>query len=62
MPFSEELVRLYCRLPGGQAPRRVIDQLTESRVIETVDPASRQPGQRRGAFLYRPTAPDASVR
>ena len=62
MPFSEELVRLYCRLPGGRAPRRVIDQLIEHRVIETVGQAPRQPGQRRRALLYRPTAPGATVR
>jgi hypothetical protein len=57
MPFSEDVVRRYCRLPGGRAPRSVIDQLTGSGVIEAVGKAPRQQGQRRSAFLYEPGRP-----
>jgi hypothetical protein len=57
MPFSEELVRLYCRLPAGRAARRAIDELIDRGVIDLTGVAPRTPGYRRGAFLYGPVDP-----
>lgn len=56
MPFSEELVRRWCRLAGGIVPRQTIDGLVEHGVIEFCGQEAPRPDQRRGAFLYRPCA------